>query len=322
MKLEELLKLLNENPEILKGVITHILTLPEGKEVLENYAKQETPKIIEAAKADIFKGLDGKLATVLGAAKPEGTDFEAYLEKIGAELKTLKDNAGKTGDETSRARIAQLEAEVQAFKTANWEGKYNSLVTDTAKKLEEYDTKYKTLETSQLEAMVSADLAGGFAKLAFNPNIPKEAIDAMAEKVKDTVLKSAKIVEGKVVYYNADGTPMNNETFKPISAEEIYRKNLSTVIAEGKGGGKAPSNPGQSTQQEEGKKGAISVVKEGDKELKKLVLDPKNFNTKLSFAQHAEEVLIGEGVERGSKDWNDMIQAARTEYGVESMERV
>jgi hypothetical protein len=321
MTREELIKEIEKDPSTVATGLAYFVTLPEGKEVLENYAKQEAPKLVEAAKADIFKSVETKLATIVGTSKPEGIAFDVYVEGIGKELKKLKEDAGKNGDEASKTRIKELETELQGVKAANWEGKYNSLAAETSVKLEEYNTKLSDLEKGNKEGMVGNELTAAYSKLAFNPNIPKEAIEALASRAKESALKNAKVVEGKVVYYNEDGTPMLNELFKPITAEEIYRKNMASVLAAGGGGGKAPGTAGTPTGTE-GKKGSVVSITEGDKVVKKLSLDPTQFNTKLTFAQHAEEVLIAEGVEKGSKEATEMIMAARTEYGVDKMDRV
>lgn len=309
MTLEELIKLLGENKTILTGVLTHITSLPEGKELLENYANQKKPEFIAAAKADILGGIKTSVLGVVGGTIPEGVEVDAYLVTLANELKTLKANSGKGGDEASKQRITQLEAEIKAVKDADWEGKYNKLTTETAAKIEEYKTKVETLETGNIQSLVGVDLATGLAAVKFNPNIPQEAVNAMLETAKAKIMKTAKVVDGKVVYYKEDGTPYNNELFKPISAEELLKTELKAIVATGSTGGKAPQEAGDTT----------IIVTEGDK--KKLKLDTTKFNSKLSFANHAEEVLIAQGVAKNSEDWNNLVDTARAEYGVENMPR-
>lgn len=312
MTLEEFKAEIAKDPTTVKTALAYVITLPEGKEVLDNFVNQQKPGLVKDAVADAIKAVEAKLATALGTAKPEGKAFEDYVEGIAKDLKKLQADAGKVGDEATKQKITELEGQLQSYKASNWEGKYKTLVEETAAKIGEYDTKLKDLEKGNLEGMVGTDLSTSYARLSFNPNIPKEAIEALASNVRNSVMKNAKVVDGKPVYYNEDGTPMLNELFKPITAEEIYRRNMATVLtAAGAAGGGAT----------DGKKTTISKTTEGEKETKKLVLDPSQFNTKLSFTEHAEKVLLEEGVQKGSKDWNDLVMGARTEYGVDKMER-
>lgn len=321
MTLEEFKAEIVKDPTTVATALAYVVTLPEGIEVLENYTNKQKPAILEAGKADILKQIEGPLATVLGSSRPEGITFETYIENVGKELKKLREDSGKSGDEASKQKIKELEGELTALKSANWEGKYNNMVTETSTKIGEYETTIKNLETANIQGLVGTDLSSALSSLSFNAAIPKEAIEAMTSQLKSNVLKNAKVVDGKPVYFNEDGTPMLNDVFKPITAVEIFKKNMATVLAVGNGGGGAPSKPGQGGGGQGGG-GSIVTTGEGDKAVKKLVLDPAKFNTKLSFSEHVEDVLSKEGIEKGSKDWNDMINTARTEYEVDKMDRV
>ena len=315
MTLEELKKLFGEQPALFTEVLGHIATTEEGKELLNNYAKTQTDKAIGEKTSEIYNGIDKDINDVLGVQKPTDKKTYEFVKELVSELKDLRANKGKgSGDEGKDAtRITELETQLNAIKTANWEGKYNALVTETSTKIEGFTNKIKELETGNTSSLVNIELATGLSTLKFNPNIPKEAIDAMTSVVKDKVTKTAKVVDGKVVYYKEDGTPYLNELYKPITAEEIFKTELKAVISGSNvGGGGADTT----------EKGKIVTIGEGDTAKKKVALDPSKFNTKLAFANHIEEVLIENGVERNSTEWHGIVQDARTEYGVDKMDRV
>jgi hypothetical protein len=310
MTWEEILKAMKADTAIQKEVIKFIITTEDGKEVLENHAKQYSEKAIGEKVSEIYNGIDAITTEVLGASKAKDKKTSEHIKDLLTELKTLKEKKGGDNPEGDAKKVKDLEAELA--KAKDWETKYNGLTQETAAKIEGYTKQIDELKNGNTESIVGNDLVLGFSSLKFNPLIPKEAIDAMAEKVKGGIMKNAKIVDGKPVYYKEDGTPYLNEVYKPITANEIYASELKAVLATGAAGG-----GGAETE-----KGKIVTIKDGDKEAKKVVLDPSKFNTKLTFAQHIEEVLIENGVENNSKEWHEIVQSARTEYEVDKMDRV
>lgn len=309
MTWEEILAAMKAAPALETEVIKYIITTEGGKEVLENHAKQYAAKEVSDKMSELLNGIDTTIAENLGITKPKDQKTTDFVKGIAEELKTLKAKKGSDNPEGDAKRVKELEAELAQAKT--WENKYNGLATETAVKIEGYVNEINTLKTGNTETVVGGDLALGLNTIKFNPLIPKAAIDSLAGTIKDKVLKAAKIVDGKPVYYKEDGTPYLNEVFKPATAEEIFKTELKDMIStEAQAGGGSEE------------KGKIITTKEGDKDLKKAVLDPAKFNTKLTFAKHIEEVFISNGIERGSKDWHEMEQTARTEYEVDKMDRI
>ena len=161
--------------------------------------------------------------------------------------------------------------------------------------------------------MVAVDLEKGLAGLKFNPNVPESALNILKDKIREDILKTAKVEDGKVVYYNEDGTPKTNGIYKPITAKEIYEAELKDVILTTSGGGGADKDS---------KTGNITITGEGDSAKKRIDLDPTKFSTKLEFSNHIEEQLLANGIERNSDEWHSITQTAREEYGVDKMSRV
>lgn len=314
MTWEEILAAMKAAPELEKEVIKHIITTEGGKEVLENHAKQYAAKEVSDKMSELLNGIDTTIAENLGITKPKDQKTSEFVKGIAAELKALKEKRGGDNPEGDAKRIKELEAELAKEKSNDWPKKYNDLVADTSKKIGDFTTEIELLKNGNTETIVGGDLLLGLGSVKFNPLIPKAAIDALAGSVKDKVIKHAKIVDGKPVYYKEDGTPYLNELYKPITAAEIYQAELKDVLdITGKQGGGAGDG---------GEKGKVIVVKEGDKDIKKVVLDPTKFNTKLTFANHIEDVLLQNGIERNSQEWHEITQEARTTHEVDKMDRV
>lgn len=314
MNLEQLKKLFGEQPALFKEVLGHIATTEEGKEFLANYAKVEVDKAKSDLTSEIYNNIDKDMREVLGVEKPGDKKTWEAVKEILVELKGLRDKPkGEAGTETEKdTKINELEGKLKTLVDANWEGKYNTLVTETSTKVTELTGEITKLKTGSVESLVGMELATGLSTLKFNPNIPTEAVTAMTEQVKARIMKTAKVVEGKVVYYKEDGTPYLNELFQPITAEGIFKNELKSIIS-----GVNVSGGGS-----EAGKGTITTIGEGDNAKKKLILDPSKFTTKLGFAQHAEDTLLELGVAKNSDEWHGLVADARTEYGVDKMERI
>lgn len=316
MKLEDILKALGADSTILKGVLEYVLKTPDGAEALTNYSKPLIDKAIGEKTSEIYNAIDNDLFEALGARKKGDQKTFEFIKEIATAYKTLKDKPETDKELTDK--IAELttklqQAEEKSKGSEDWHNKYLSALNDWEKKSEEFTKQIADLNIKGLESLVAADLAQGLAGLRFNPAIPKTLIDVTLEKIKQDVLKTAKVVDGKVVYYNEDGTEKRNGLYKPISAKEIYETELKDVILTTTvGGGAAPKTETQ----------GITTIGEGDSAKKRIDLDPTKFSTKLDFAKHIEEKLLESGIERNSKDWVDLTQTAREEYGVDKMERV
>lgn len=316
MTLEEILAAMNSNPEIMTGVIQAIPTLDAGKELLNNHAKQHFDQNIGPKVAEIYSNIDQDIFDILGIRKDKDTKTYDFLKnEVLSKFKELKEKGNVTDDEKQQ-KIDSLEQKVQELTQAGADGQFwkNSL-EEAQKKWDKEKTELQgTIDNHVKENrtfVVSNDLATGLSGLKFNPNIPESAINALTDSIKNSAIANSKIVEGKVVYLKEDGTPWLNNEFKPITAKDIFAEKMGDVLETSSGGGGAAPK----------KTGKIITVGEGDSATKKVTLDPSTFNTKLQFHNEIEKVLTKEGVEKNSKQWNDLTTEAYKEYGVADMER-
>ena len=324
MTLEQILAFLRENPTVLKSVLEFVITTPEGKETLDNFAKIEAEKLIGAKTSEIYNGIDKDLADIMGSFKPGDQKTVEYIKQLATEYKKLKDNPAAGGDPKLQERITELEKSLDIAKT--WETKYNQATAEWATKTEEYTKTIATLEGSSTENTVSTDIATGLAGLTFNPNIPESATTKLLNSTKAEVMKFAKVeeVDGKkvVVYYKPDGTKWLNSLYKPITAKEIFADELKDVLkGDNSGGGANKDNPKRPEDIKKGEKSTITVIGEGDSAKKKIELDKTKYTNKISFVNHLQEELLANGVEKGSKDWKEIELTAFDDYGYKDLPR-
>ncbi|WP_440881416.1 hypothetical protein [Tenacibaculum sp. C7A-26P2] len=309
MILQEVLDFISKDKGALTGVIAHIQTTDEGKELLTNHANAHFEQEIKPRIAKVYSDLDNDILGSLGESRPNDVKTYEFIKQKMSELKKLKESKG--GDK--EGKIKELEKQIETLKAEGgqneyWKKTHNEAVSKWDTERSEFENQINTLKTEQLQSQVSGFLNSGLTGLEFS--IPQEAVDAMKQLHSNSVIKNAKIVDGKVVLHNEDGNPMLNSQYKPMTAKEYWETKLASVIKKPEqGGGGAPAE----------KKGNIVTVGEGDKAKKKLVLDSSAFSTKLEFNKTAAKALTAQGIERNSADWNQLVDGAYAEYDVSKL---
>lgn len=316
MTLEEIKKAVKENPSLAKELaVWSTAETNEGKEILKNFATAEVDKAVKEKTAEIYTNIDNDLFEVLGVRKKTDQKTYDFLKTIAGEYKDLKGKADKLND---NEEIKSLKAELEKMKNEGSVNEHWKKIYDEA--VAKWETEKKALNdeltakgTEFLQAQIKADLQSGLSGLRLRDDIPKEAIDALVNIETEKILKTAKIVEGKIVYHKEDGSPYLNDEYKPITAQEIWGKTLGTLIKNDGGQQGGGANP----KIENGK-----VVKtgEGDNATIKLVLDKSSFSTKREFNDRAEEALRKQGIALGSAEFNKAIDEAYKEYEVDKLE--
>ena len=307
MNIKEVTDFLSTDKEALTGVIAHIQTTDEGKELLTNHANAHFEQEIKPRLAKVYSDLDNDILTTLGEARPnEVKTYEFIKQKMG-ELKTLK--AGKG----SNTKVKELEAQIETLKKEGgqseyWKKTHEEAVSKWDTERTGFETKLTELQKEQLNTQVRSFLNSGLSGLEFS--VPQEAVDALKQVHSNSIINHAKVIEGKVILHKEDGTPMLNDQYKPITPKEYWETKLASVIKKpAQGGGAAPTD----------NKGNIITVGEGDAATKKLALDRSEFSTRSEFYNKAAEVLTAQGVAKESEVWNKLIDGARKEYEVSKL---
>lgn len=309
MTLEEIKAAIATNPALQKEIVIWAKDTEEGKELLNDFANAEFEKKYTEKKTEEFKAIEDSIFEVIGKKKAEGETMNDFLKGIAKNLKDLE-GKGEEGEEVKKLKDEIKKLQETGEANTFWKSTHEAAVAkweDEKKALLEESEKIKSDFNS---TMADNDLKSGLNGLKFNESIPQAAIDAIINEHKRSI--KTKIVDGKVVYCDDNGQPLLNSQYKAITPKEIWADKLKDFIAvEGSGTGGGAPVKGKPT---------ITVVKDGEKDVKKLVLDKSQFSTKFEFNKVAEKALRELGIEKSSKDFADLKDAAYKEHQVETLE--
>jgi len=313
MTIEEIIAKAKEDANFRKALVTYSSSTEEGKEILNNFAIAEYDKKIKDKVSEIHTAYDNDIHEILGERKETNQKSYDFVKKLVGELKELRIKSPDDKDE----KIKELNLKIKEFEDSgshneHWKNTYEEALKKWEEKEQELNDSIKTIKSEFSGNTVLSELNAAKAGLKFIDSIPDEAINAMYEVEKNKILKNAKIENGKITYFNEDGSPAMNESYKPVSAQEILAKSLGVVLAvkESSGGG-APANI---------KFGEIHTEGEGDNAKSKLVLDKESFKSKTEFQEVAAKALKNQGVAMGDEKYDALLDGAYAEYEVEKLE--
>lgn len=313
--LEEVQKFIEENDGDMKQIVSIVAETTEGKELLTNHAKAHFDENIGSRVSEIHTQYDNDAFEILGERKAGDQKTYEFLKDKLQELKDAKAQLALGDDAAIAAKEKEIEDLKKKLEDGSGDKHWHNTFKESQKAWETKETEYQTtindLKQSQIQGSVGNDLSQGLATIKINPNIPKEAADALISQYKGEAIANAKIGEdGKVTYYHADGKPMMTSDYKPMTAADFWAEKLAPIMEKaGTPGGGAPK----------GKAGEIVTVGEGDAQTKKLVLDRSKFVTKEQFQKEAAEVLTAQGIATTDKLYNQLKDAAYVEYKVSEL---
>lgn len=316
MNLEEIVAKAKEDDNLRKQLVAWLPKTTEGKELLDNYFNSEFEKKIGDKVSEIHTSYDNDIFEILGERKKADQKTYDYVKNLVTELKELRTAKGE-GNEN---KVKELQAKIKELQDSgsvneHWKKIYNEAVSKWEAKEKEYKTQIEEQETKYRTTQVEGALKSALGSLKFKQGIPQEAIDALIKVNEESILKHAKVIDGKVVFHKDDGTPWLNEEYKPISAQEIVKGFLKTMIDDGSSEGNAGGGASPKINQ-----GKIVTTGEGDNAKKKLILDTNSFSTKLEFNKVAEKALRSQGITASDKEYNELLDQAYEEYKVSDLE--
>jgi len=294
MNKEEALKYLEE-----KGDSNFVLRTEEDdttylgnlkKQTEEAYDKTVVPEKIKA----VHDYYDKDYEDVTGRKKEPTEKTYAFGKKI---LKEYFDKAQKSdvlaGEiETLKKKISdgsndeQLKLDYEKAKSD-----YNNLKEST-------DTRINTLNTDHDKYKVEFGLRTDLSGLTFDAKTPAEALSALQDKAIKEIIAMAKIIDGKVVYLNEDGTTRTNvnNRLEPYTGKELLAERLKSVL--GEVAGKKPDVSGEALKEydDDGKIKKVSLIV------------PDSVNTKIKLGEH----LVSKGILRNTPEY----KLAYKEYSV------
>ena len=306
MTIEEIIAQANENPEFLTGLSEYVIGTDHGKGVLENYAKAEFDKRIGEEIAKVHNKYDEDVFEILGEKRGENVKTYDFIKE---KLKVLKESSSAE----SAKKVKELEAKLKEIQESSeagkhWKSIHEESVSKFQKEREELEAKYKALEEKGIRGDINADLSKGLTGLKFISSIPEGAMQTIIDSKREAIIKSAKIVDGKVVYYKEDGTPLLNSTFANANSNEVWAEILKDFIDTNGGKGSGADN--------DINKNVGGFKKGADGKVTSFEIDRSTFTTKSEFTQRIKEVATKAGVAYGTTDYQNLVKEAYERYEV------
>ena len=226
MNKEEAIKKINESDT----EDFQVFSTEEHTTYLDNFAKQNVDSKLAEEVRKIHNRYDDDLFELFGERKPtnektynflkrkvsetkeQAKTAETYKSKIDELTKALENN---TGDE-------QLKRDLATVKKA-----YEDEKKSWSQKEQEFATK---LDTYKLETELDKGLTG----LKFSDSVPEDVRSVFIANVKADLIKSAKIVDGKMIFVGEDGNTLVNKdnALNPYTPSEMLSKKLESILSQ------------------------------------------------------------------------------------------
>ena len=317
---DQIIEAITGNDDLAAEVTTHVISTDKGQEIISNKANSiYTDKIGDEVKnihgmydADIFEILGEKPGTGADGQRVKTYEFNKSL------LTELKELRGKAETMNKDAEVQRLNAKIEELKAGgggeHWKQTHNEAKEQWGIEKQTLTDKISELQNKQLGSTVDNDINSAIAGFKFNEDIPQAARDAFINSKKASLKANAKVEDGKVIYFGADGKMLQNAEYGPADAKYIMQNDLKDIllIENNEPGGGAQSKL----------KGTIETKKvDGKDDQKRLVLDPSDFDSKFKFNQVATKALASLGITRSNKDYTKLLDGAYNEYGVKELPR-
>ena len=316
MTWEEILEAIKETPTLAVTILENVPNITGGADYMENSNKAYFDAKVGAYTSEIYNKLDNDIFDVTGLRKEANEKSYDFQKRVMADLKKGADDNSKNTPEEIKAfkdKIKDLEEKVQnGASSGHWRKSYEEVVEELRTNKEAHEQTVSELNSKILGTNVSVDVQSGLSSLKFNETLPEAVRKSYISQHEQELIKNAKIIDGKVVYHDAEGKPLRDKQYKPATAEYLLKERLKDILAVDRvPGGGAP----------QGGKGEVVTVGTGDSATKKLVLDKGSFNTRQEFQTVAEKALADQGITRIDKEFNSLIDEAHKEYGVSELNR-
>jgi len=214
----------------IEGEEVYVFSTKEHNELLDNYKKTTIEAELKSRIAKVYDDVDADFTTVTGLKKPDDQKTYKYWPEVAKQLKEKADTAAAEVEKLKTGGSPDLLKEIEALRKASLE------------KDNEWKAKLAKVETELTVKDIKNTLDASFHDLKLS-NLPKPVLDTFIESAKNKLTQSAKIVNGEIVFMDANGEPrMNKETYKPYTASELMAMELEPIVEKGdqhKGGGSA-----------------------------------------------------------------------------------
>lgn len=275
LTIEQIQEAIKANPSLEQSLVTTALQTEVGKSVLNNHLKTSQTTVYNEATKGAYTNVDETLKG-LGFEKPEGTKSTDFLASVIQDLNTKAKSIESTTEEKEDAK-----------KLAE------ALKSDFATKESEYISTIEQLKKSNQDVLIKAEINS--LSFDLDPNISEAVSSVFLATQRDILLRNAKVVEGKTIYYDEDGKPYLNDLRDYATAKEILTKKLEPILK------KEPTAGGGAGQE----KKTTTSIKGGA-----IISDNLNKATTretlfAAFLSDAKRQALVQGSEDFNKVWNE-----------------
>lgn len=210
LTIEQIQEAIKANPSLEQSIVTTALQTETGKSVLNNHLATSKTDIYNEATKGAYTNVDAALKG-LGYEKPEGIKSTDYLATVIKELSTKASSVDSTAAEKEDAK-----------KLAE------ALKSDFSTKESEYLSKIEQLQKANQDILIKAEI--NTLSFDLDPNISEAVSSVFLATQRDILLRNAKVVDGKTIYYDEDGKPYLNDLRDYATAKEILTKKLEPIL--------------------------------------------------------------------------------------------
>jgi len=212
----------SESPEL------EVFTTEEHKTFLENYEDS----VIAPKVSEIYSKIDSDIFEQTGKKRPGNMKTYNFMKEVIGELKTNGEKSTALESEISElkdkiknnAGNESLKKDLEAVQ---------KLYADEKKQWGEEKTQ---LLTSHQQAKLENELDKSATGLKFKDSIAESVRKVVLQSVKSDLLKSAEIVDGRMIFKDTNGDTLRNKdnALNPFTPEEMLRLKLKDILDEGR----------------------------------------------------------------------------------------
>ena len=313
MEVKDILEAVNTDDAIAQEVVSHLMTQGKLEEVITNKANLiYNQKIGEEVKR-VHTMYDNDMFEVLGERpEPDGNGglekTHVKLKKLFSELKGYREKgSGEPGLTTTDTATPPSDGQSDYYK--------NMFETERQKwerEKSEYLTNLEQEKKRNQDYLIRSEVEKGLLGLSFDNSIPEPAVKALVNTKVNSLVNNAKMVDGKVVYFDENGNQINNERYLPDSSENILKRELQDIIKKNQGtpGGSAPAHVD-----------GLRLTTDADgKSTKVIEMVPDWGNSREKFTKKLHKTLIDSGVAAFSPEYVKQESIAYEKYNAKELE--
>lgn len=305
------------NQEFISDILPSITASEGVQTMITNGANTQYQTRIDEEVRSIHTKYDDDMFEALGVRPGTGDDgkrMKTYesIKVLYGELKGLR---GQKDSMNKDAKVIELNNKIAELEKGGG-GQHVQDVFDQAKvtwdaEKAEFKTTIEKMQGSSVEFQKKTEIANAIRNIKFNPDTPESIKKMVLDSTERMLIAGSKIIDGKVIFVDAEGKPVIDPTsHTPKTAEQMLKsldaiKDISLKDDQNKGGGGAdPTIDGK-----------VQTTKVEGKDVKTLIL-PEGIKTRSEFVQVADKALIDSGISRRDPDWDKLKNKAYNELNI------